>query len=302
VVEPQGITDALQLFFNDIRGLKLLSASEEVDLAVRIERGELDAKQEMIESNLRLVVSVAKRYRNQGLPLLDLVQEGTIGLIRATERFDYRRGYRFSTFATWWIRHTIVRSLANTARTIRIPIEILEKVHKIDTAKRRLTAALMREPTLAEIAEATELGTEEVDRLIRWAQAPVSLDKPVGDEDGSELGQLIADEHAASPYERTLELMTKEALRTALGRLSYRERRVLELRYGLSHEPPHTVAELAVRFRVTNERIRRIENRSLTKLQGLDEVQPLRADFETASDFVLGSLGHDRPSYVARLR
>src|SRR5450755_723426 len=278
-------TDSLQLFLKGIGKRRLLSAQEEVALAKRIERGELDAKQKMVESNLRLVVSIAKNYRNQGLPFLDLIQEGTLGLVRAAEKFDYRKGFKFSTYATWWIRQALARALADQARTIRIPVHIVEKLNKIRRAERSLVTALGREPTVEEIAEVTGIEPDEVDAIKRFAQAPISLEKPVGDEDESEFGQFIADEHAESPYERAVEILTNAALHEALENLSYRERRVLELRYGLGGEHPCTLDEVGRTFNVTRERIRQIENQSLKKLQHLREAQPQRDDIETARGF-----------------
>jgi RNA polymerase primary sigma factor len=275
-LKPDMTTDSLQLFLKDIGKVRLLTAQEEVDLAKRIERGDLDAKQKMVESNLRLVVSIAKNYRNQGLPFLDLIQEGTLGLVRAAEKFDYRKGFKFSTYATWWIRQAIARALADKARTIRIPVHVVEKLNKIGRAERKLVTELGREPTPDEIAEVTGIEPEEVDSIKRSAQAPVSLEKPVGDEEESEFGQFIADERAESPYERAAEILTKEALREALENLSYRERRVLELRYGLGGEHPRTLDEVGRTFNVTRERIRQIENQSLKKLQSLAEAQKLR--------------------------
>jgi RNA polymerase primary sigma factor len=273
---PAMTTDSLQLFLKGIGKVRLLTAQEEVDLAKRIERGDLDAKQKMVESNLRLVVSIAKNYRNQGLPFLDLIQEGTLGLVRAAEKFDYRKGFKFSTYATWWIRQAIARALADKARTIRIPVHVVEKLNKIGRAERKLVTELGREPTPEEIAAVTGIDPEEVDSIKRSAQAPVSLEKPVGDEEESEFGQFIADERAESPYERAAEILTKEALREALENLSYRERRVLELRYGLGGEHPRTLDEVGRTFNVTRERIRQIENQSLKKLQSLAEAQKLR--------------------------
>jgi RNA polymerase primary sigma factor len=281
-LKPEGTTDALQLFLKGIGKVRLLTAQEEGNLAKRIERGDLDAKQKMVESNLRLVVSIAKNYRNQGLPFLDLIQEGAVGLVRAAEKFDYRRGFKFSTYATWWIRQAIARSLADKARTIRIPVHIVEKLNKIRRAERSLATALGHEPTPEEIAEVTGIDPEEIDSIRRSAQAPISLEKPVGDEEESEFGQLIADERAESPYERAVEILTKEALREALENLSYRERRVLELRYGIGGEHPRTLDEVGHTFNVTRERIRQIENRSLEKLQNLREAQKLRDDIEIA--------------------
>ncbi len=275
-LKPDMTTDSLQLFLKDIGKVRLLTAQEEVELAKRIERGDLDAKQKMVESNLRLVVSIAKNYRNQGLPFLDLIQEGTLGLVRAAEKFDYRKGFKFSTYATWWIRQAIARALADKARTIRIPVHVVEKLNKIGRAERKLVTELGREPSPEEIATVTGIDPEEVDSIKRSAQAPVSLEKPVGDEEESEFGQFIADEKAESPFDRAADLLTKEALKEALENLSYRERRVLELRYGLGGEHPRTLDEVGRTFNVTRERIRQIENQSLKKLQQLGEAQKLR--------------------------
>jgi RNA polymerase primary sigma factor len=284
-LKPEVTTDALQLFFREMRKVRLLTATEEVDLAKRIERGSLEAKQKMVESNLRLVVSIAKNYQNRGLPFLDLIQEGTIGLVRAAEKFDYRRGFKFSTYATWWIRQAVSRALADKARVIRIPVNVVEKLNKIDRAERSLVAALGRDPTAGEIAELLAgIGPDEVREIKRWARAPISLEKPVGDEDGSEFGQFLADERAESPYETAVGIVTKEALRQALERLSYRERRVLELRYGLDDQDETTLAEVGRRFHVTRERVRQIENQSIRKLRALPESQPLRVEVAIASE------------------
>jgi RNA polymerase primary sigma factor len=291
-LKPEGTTDGLQLFLKDIGRVRLLTAQEEVDLAKRIERGSFDAKQKMVESNLRLVVSIAKNYRHQGLPFLDLIQEGTIGLVRAAEKFDYRLGFKFSTYATWWIRQAIARALADKARTIRMPVHIVEKLNKIGRAERKLVTGLGREPTTEEIAEVTGIEPEEVESIRRSAQAPISLEKPVGDEEQSEFGQFIVDEQAESPYERAVEILTNEALREALENLSYRERRVLELRYGLGGEHPRTLDEVGRTFNVTRERIRQIENQSLKKLQNFGDAQQLRGDVEIASGFALRTLEH----------
>jgi RNA polymerase primary sigma factor len=278
-LKPDMTTDALQLFLKDIGKARLLTAQEEVDLAKQIERGDVDAKQKMVESNLRLVVSIAKNYRNQGLPFLDLIQEGAIGLVRAAEKFDYRKGFKFSTYATWWIRQAIARALADMARTIRIPVHVVEKLNKIGRAERSLATALGREPTAEEIADVvTGIDPDDVESIKRFAQAPISLEKPVGDEQQSEFGQFIADERAKSPYEHTVEILTKQALRDVLENLSYRERRVLELRYGLGGKHPCTLDEVGRTFNVTRERIRQIENQSLKKLQTLPEAQQLHHD------------------------
>jgi RNA polymerase primary sigma factor len=284
-LEPEGTTDGLQLFLKGIGKVRLLTAQEEVDLSKRIERGSIEAKQRMVESNLRLVVSIAKHYRNQGLPFLDLIQEGTLGLVRATEKFDYRRGFKFSTYATWWIRQAIARSLADKARTIRIPVHVVEKLNRIGRAERKLVTGLGREPTAEEIAEVTGIEPEEVDAIRRSAQAPISLEKPVGDEDQTEFGQLIADERAESPYQRAVEVLTNEALRDALENLSYRERRVIELRYGLGDQQPRTLDEVGRTFNVTRERIRQIEHKSLKKLQQLQETQRLHDDVDISAQY-----------------
>ncbi len=290
-LRPEGTTDGLQLFLKGIGKVRLLTAEEEVDLARRIERGSFDAKQKMVESNLRLVVSIAKNYRNQGLPFLDLIQEGTIGLVRAAEKFDYRKGFKFSTYATWWIRQAVARALADKARTIRIPVHIVEKLNQIGRAERKLVTELGREPTAEEISEVTGIEPEEIASIKRSAQAPISLEKPVGDDEQFEFGQLIPDQQAESPYERAAEILTNEALRDALESLSYRERRVLELRYGLGGERPRTLDEVGRAFNVTRERIRQIENHALKKLQNLREAQQLR-DGEIASGHAPRGLGH----------
>src|SRR3712207_3681660 len=205
-------TDSLQLFLKDIGKVSLLTAAQEVELAKRVERGDERAKREMIEANLRLVVSIAKRYRNQGLPFLDLIQEGTIGLVRAVEKFDYRKGFKFSTYATWWIRQAVARALADKARTIRMPVHVVEKLNRIMRAERSLRAELGREPTPEEIAATVELAPEDVDQLRRTSQVPVSLEKPVGDEEESEFGHFITDDLQPLPEEVAEEHMRDETL------------------------------------------------------------------------------------------
>ncbi len=269
-------TDSLQLFLKDIGKVKLLTAAQEVELSKRIERGDHVAKQQMVSANLRLVVSIAKNYRNQGLPFLDLIQEGTIGLVRAAEKFDYRRGYKFSTYATWWIRQAVARALADKGRTIRMPVHVVEKLNKITRTERKLLGELGRDPTSDEIARELQLPIEEVDQIRRSAQTPVSLEKPVGDEDESEFGHFIADQTEPRPDEVAEITLQRDALRRALGMLSYRERRVLELRYGLDGEDPRTLDEVGRAFNVTRERVRQIEHQSLRKLQALAEAQKLR--------------------------
>jgi RNA polymerase primary sigma factor len=269
-------TDSLQLFLKDIGRVGLLTAAQEVELAKRIERGDHGAKQHMVEANLRLVVSIAKRYRNQGLPFLDLIQEGTIGLVRAAEKFDYRKGFKFSTYATWWIRQAVARALADKARTIRMPVHVVEKLNRIARAERTLRAELGREPSDAEIAEEVELTVEEVDQIRRSSQTPVSLEKPVGDEEESEFGHFITDESQPLPEEAAETNMRREALRRILDTLSTRERRVLELRYGLDGKQPRTLDEVGRAFNVTRERIRQIENQSLKKLRALADAYAVR--------------------------
>ena len=274
--ERVGAIDALDLFLRDIRGIRLLRADEEIMLAHRIGRGDLRAKERMVEANLRLVVSIAKRFRGQGLPFLDLIQEGTLGLIRAVEKFDPVKGFRFSTYATWWIRQAISRALADKARTIRIPVNLNEQLKSVVAAERELAGELGRDPTVEEIAEPAGLPTPQVISLRAWAQAPVSLEQPVGDDGGSVLGEFIADEHAPSAYEAASASAYVEAVRRMLETLNERERRVLELRYGLCGEEPCTATEVSRRFNVSRERIRQIESRSLSKLQRLAKRDSLR--------------------------
>jgi RNA polymerase primary sigma factor len=269
-------TDSLQLFLKDIGRVDLLTAAQEVELAKRIERGEHRAKQEMIEANLRLVVSIAKRYRNQGLPFLDLIQEGTIGLVRAAEKFDYRKGFKFSTYATWWIRQAVARALADKARTIRMPVHVVEKLNKIVRSERKLRAELGREPTAAEIAKDLDLTPEEVEQIRRSSQTPVSLEKPVGDEEESEFGHFITDESVPLPDEAAETALRRETLEKLLHKLSVREREVLILRYGLDGKHPRTLDEVGRTFNVTRERIRQIENQTLKKLRALADAQILR--------------------------
>ena len=269
-------TDSLQVFLKDIGRVPLLTAAQEVELAKRIERGDHEAKQHMVEANLRLVVSIAKNYRNQGLPFLDLIQEGTIGLVRAAEKFDYRRGYKFSTYATWWIRQAAARALADKGRTIRMPVHVVEKLNKIVRAERKLVAERGRDAQPEEIAFELDLPVEEVEHIKRSAQVPVSLEKPVGGEEDSEFGHFIADVTAPRPDEAAEEALRRDALGRILHQLTYRERRVLELRYGLAGEHPRTLDEVGRAFSVTRERVRQIEYQSLRKLQTLAESQKLR--------------------------
>jgi len=273
---PDVSTDSLQLFLKDIGKVPLLTAAQEVELSKRIERGDHRAKQKMVEANLRLVVSIAKNYRNQGLPFLDLIQEGTIGLVRAAEKFDHRKGFKFSTYATWWIRQAVARAIADKGRTIRMPVHVVEKLNKIGRAERKLLGELGREPLAAEVARELDMELSEVEQIQRSAQAPVSLEKPVGDEEESEFGHFLADQTSPLPDEAVDVMLRRETLKRILGALNHRERRVLELRYGLDGEHPRTLDEVGRTFNVTRERVRQIENQSLKKLQVLAEAAKLR--------------------------
>jgi RNA polymerase primary sigma factor len=275
---PDPTLDSLQQFLDGIAATPLLTREEEVELSKRIERGDLEAKDHMMRANLRLVVSIAKRYRNQGLPFLDLIQEGTIGLVRAVEKFDWRKGWKFSTYATWWIRQAISRAIADKGRTIRIPIHIDNVLKKLDGAQRKLEATGGdRDPTVEEIAALAGVDPDEADLIMRAAQAPVSLDKPVGDDgDAAQLGDLIPDAATPSPFDVAAEGMLHRGLREALENLSYRERRIIELRWGLGGEQPRTLDEVARTFGVTRERTRQIEEGAIRKLGALSETQALR--------------------------
>ncbi len=269
-------TDALQLFLKDIGKVDLLTAPQEIELAKRIERGDHRAKQAMVEANLRLVVSIAKRYRNQGLPFLDLIQEGTIGLVRAAEKFDYRKGFKFSTYATWWIRQAVARALADKSRTIRMPVHVVEKLNKIVRSERKLRGELGREPNSDEIGRDLDLTSDEVDQIRRSAQLPVSLEKPVGDDDESEFGHFLTDETAPLPDEAAEQALRRDTLKQILCSLSPREQQILEMRYGLDGEQPRTLDEVGRAFSVTRERIRQIENQCLKKLRALADCQKLK--------------------------
>ncbi len=273
-VEPS--LDSLRLYLRSIGRVSLLTAEQEVMLARRIERGDMAAKQQMIEANLRLVVSIAKSYLGRGLTFLDLIQEGSMGLIRAVEKFDYRRGYKFSTYATWWIRQAVTRAIADKGRTIRIPVHMVEKLNKVIHVERQLVQQLGREPTPAEIAAELETSVREVRDVLRMAQQPISLEKPVGEEDDSELGDFVEDHTAESPFEQVAEHLRRENLRRALAALPEREREVIEMRFGLTGERPYTLEEVGRAFNVTRERIRQIENHTLKKLEALPEAQRLR--------------------------
>jgi len=273
-VEPS--LDSLRLYLRSIGRVSLLTAGDEVALAKRIERGDMDAKEHMVQANLRLVVSIAKGYLGRGLTFLDLIQEGSLGLIRAVEKFDYRRGYKFSTYATWWIRQAVTRAIADKGRTIRIPVHMVEKLNKVVHVERQLVQQLGREPTPEEIARELECSSHEVRDIQRMAQQPISLEKPIGEEDDSELGDFVPDDNAESPFELASENLRRENVSRALAALPRREREVIEMRFGLTGGRPQTLEEVGAAFSVTRERIRQIENHTLKKLESLPEAQRLR--------------------------
>jgi len=273
-VEPS--LDSLRLFLREIGKVPLLTADQEVYLAKRIERGDMVAKTQMIEANLRLVVSIAKGYLGRGLSFLDLIQEGSLGLIRAVEKFDYRKGYKFSTYATWWIRQAVTRAIADKARTIRIPVHMVEKLNKVVHVERQLVQRLGREPRPDEIATELEMTVEEVRDILRMSQLPVSLEKPIGEEEESELGDFVQDEQAESPFDSASLNLRREDIEKALDSLPLRERKVIELRFGLNGQQPRTLEEVGRAFGVTRERIRQIENNTLKKLESLPEAQGLK--------------------------
>jgi RNA polymerase primary sigma factor len=273
-VEPS--LDSLRLYLRSIGKVELLTAPEEVSLARRIERGDMDAKEQMVKANLRLVVSIAKGYLGRGLTFLDLIQEGSLGLIRAVEKFDYRRGYKFSTYATWWIRQAVTRAIADKARTIRIPVHMVEKLNNVVQVERQLVQRLGREPIAEEIADELRCTPREVRDVLRISQLPVSLEKPIGEDEDSALGDFVEDEAAESPFESATVIMQRENVWHALAVLPERERQVIEMRYGLTGGRPRTLEEVGQSFGVTRERIRQIENNTLRKLQKLPEAQRLR--------------------------
>src|SRR5204862_4724700 len=264
-VEPS--LDSLRLYLRSIGRVELLTADQEIELARRIEKGDMMAKQAMIEANLRLVVSIAKSYLGRGLMFLDLIQEGSLGLIRAVEKFDYRRGYKLSTYATWWIRQAVTRAIADKARTIRIPVHMVEKLNRVAHIERHLVQRLGREPEPAEIATELQWTAREVRDVLRIAQMPISLEKPVGDEEDSELGDFVADETGEEPHEAAMEHLQREDVQRALNVLPERERQVIELRYGLRGHEPLTLEEVGRAFGLTRERVRQIENNTLKKLK-----------------------------------
>ncbi len=271
-----GAGDSLQLFLADVGRHKLLTAAEEVYLAKRIEKGDVTAKRRMIESNLRLVVSIAKGYRGLGVPFLDLIQEGTLGLNRAVEKFDWRRGFKFSTYATWWIRQSVQRAVANHARTIRVPVHVVERQQKLSRAARRLEVELGRDATKEELAEATGLPIQHVDEALGAAQASVSLNQTVGSDDEGELGDLFADREAADPFDEAEESLRRQGVRRALDALPERERRILELRFGFDGEP-WTLEAIGKELELTRERVRQLESQALARLAALRDLQAVSA-------------------------
>jgi RNA polymerase primary sigma factor len=273
-VEPS--LDSLRLYLRSIGRVALLTGHEEITLAKRIERGDMSAKQQMVEANLRLVVSIAKGYLGRGLSFLDLIQEGSLGLIRAVEKFDHRRGYKFSTYATWWIRQSVTRAVADKGRTIRIPVHMVEKLNKVIHVERQLVQELGREPTPDEIAHELDCTAREVRDILRMSQQPISLEKPIGEEDDSSLGDFIEDASAESPFEVASKTLRDENVCRALAVLPRREREVIEMRFGLTGGRPRTLEEVGQAFNVTRERIRQIENHTLKKLESLPEAQRLR--------------------------
>ena len=266
-VEPSGTTDSLQLFLNEIGRHELLTAAEEVTLAKRVERGDLAAKERMINSNLRLVVSVAKRYQGHGVPLLDLVQDGVIGLNRAVEKFDWRRGFKFSTYATWWIRQAVQRAVANQARTIRVPVHVHERRQKLARAGQRLQIELGRKPSMEELANATGLRLDHAEEALEVADASVSLNQAVGSDGDGELGELFADQTAVDPEEEASESIRRQAVRDIVSRLPERERRVIELRFGLADGEPWALEAIGRELGITRERVRQLEATALRKLE-----------------------------------
>ena len=268
-------TDSLQLFLNEAGRYPLLTAAEEVELAKRIERGDVEAKNRMINSNLRLVVSIAKKYQGHGLSLLDLIQEGVIGLIRAVEKFDWRRGYKFSTYATWWIRQAVQRGVANKSRTIRIPVHIADREQKIGRAERDLMAKLGRPPTDEEVSAASKISLKHLKEVREAARAVTSLDKPLGDDNDASIGDLVG--VAEGGVEEEVEVsLTESTLHKALESLPEREQKVLGLRYGLGTEEPQSLEEIGRRLGITRERVRQIEATALERLAVSREIEALR--------------------------
>ncbi|MCL5432038.1 MAG: RNA polymerase sigma factor RpoD [Patescibacteria group bacterium] len=275
-LEDGGVTDPVRMYLKEIGRIKLLTAKEEVDLAKRAEKGERRAKDKLISSNLRLVVSIAKKYLGRGMTMLDLIQEGNQGLIRATEKYDWRRGFKFSTYATWWIRQAITRAIADQARTIRIPVHMVETINRYVRIRNRLTAELGRDPLPEEIAKEMEIDVSKINEIKKISQEPTSLQTKIGDEEDSQLGDFIADEHAPSPEDQTSKALLKEHLEEVLNTLNDREKKVLIMRFGLEDGRPRTLEEVGKAFGVTRERIRQIEAKAIRKLKHPSRARKLK--------------------------
>jgi len=266
---PQGvgIDDPVRMYLKEIGKVDLLTAEEEVSLAKRMEKGDMEAKRQLVEANLRLVVSIAKKYVGRGMLFLDLIQEGNMGLMKAVEKFDYTKGYKFSTYATWWIRQAITRSIADQARTIRIPVHMVETINKLIRVSRQLLQEKGREPTPEEIGEEMDMSADKVREIKKIAQEPVSLETPIGEEEDSHLGDFIEDEDAPAPASAASYMLLRDQLDNVLDTLTDREKRVLELRFGIEDGRPRTLEEVGKEFGVTRERIRQIEAKALRKLR-----------------------------------
>lgn len=276
VPEGVGLDDPVRMYLKEIGKVPLLSAEEEIELAKRMELGDEEAKKKLAESNLRLVVSIAKRYVGRGMLFLDLIQEGNLGLIKAVEKFDYKKGYKFSTYATWWIRQAITRAIADQARTIRIPVHMVETINKLMRVSRQLVQELGREPSPEEIAEKMNMPVEKVREIMKIAQEPVSLETPIGEEEDSHLGDFIQDENVPVPAEAATYMMLKEQIGEVLEGLTAREQEVLKLRFGLDDGRSRTLEEVGRQFKVTRERIRQIEAKALRKLRHPSRSKKLR--------------------------
>lgn len=268
--------DPVRMYLKEIGRIPLLSPEEEIELAKRMEAGDEEAKKKLSEANLRLTVSIAKRYSGRGMQFLDLIQEGNLGLIKAVEKFDYRKGYKFSTYATWWIRQSITRAIADQARTIRIPVHMVETMNRVNRTSRKLLQEYGREPSPEEIAEAMNLPVERVFEISKISQEPVSLETPIGEEEDSHLGDFIQDEHIPVPADEAARTLLREQLEKVMDTLSDREQKVLALRFGLEDGKPHTLEEVGREFQVTRERIRQIEAKALRKLRHPTRSRKLR--------------------------
>lgn len=268
--------DPVRMYLKEIGRIPLLSSEEEIELAKRMEMGDEEAKKKLSEANLRLTVSIAKRYSGRGMQFLDLIQEGNLGLIKAVEKFDYRKGYKFSTYATWWIRQSITRAIADQARTIRIPVHMVETMNRVNRTSRRLLQEYGREPTSEEIAVTMNLPVERILEVSKISQEPVSLETPIGEEEDSHLGDFIQDEHVPVPSEEAAHTLLREQLEEVMDTLSDREQKVLALRFGLEDGKPHTLEEVGRDFQVTRERIRQIEAKALRKLRHPTRSRKLR--------------------------